>query len=129
MEFLTSAVHYAVEAIVILLDVISVILMLNAAVQTLRRLLKKEHDLALFLSRRISMALNFMLCGAVLQLILVHTITEVVVVAAVLLVHCGVSVFVHWEIKHHEKKATIIDLSKNYEENDDDDDDAITRIG
>ena len=127
MATFEAIVHTFTEAVIVLLDTVSVILMLVAALRTLGKTRKKEKEVALFLSKRISVALNFMLCGAILQLLLVRELQEVLFVCAVLVVHFAVSFFVHWEIKHHEsgksEESASFVMTDNYHDDDDDEDD------
>ncbi|QNO16739.1 DUF1622 domain-containing protein [Alkalicella caledoniensis] len=63
-------------------------------------LFKPEEKLRLGLARGLALGLEFALAGEILRTIVVRSFDDVMILAAIIILRGGLSILIHWEIKH-----------------------------
>ncbi|MEA4898453.1 DUF1622 domain-containing protein [Bacillota bacterium Meth-B3] len=89
---------------VLALEFVGVAIILYSAIRSICMLFTKNPHSRLALAEGIALALEFKLGGEVLRTTIVHEIYEVLLVGAIILLRCALTLLIHWEINVEEKK-------------------------
>ena len=87
--------HFAV----IFMDLLCLIAITYTAIEALRLVFSRNGDVLLSLSKGISLALDFKLGGEVVETVKFHTMTSFALLAALVLIRCGLSFYIHFKVK------------------------------
>ncbi|MEG0765961.1 MAG: DUF1622 domain-containing protein [Pseudoflavonifractor sp.] len=102
MEFLQTALHFAVEAAIMLFEWTGVIVITAAGIMGIVSYLRRDPLTRLKLAKGLSMGLEFKLGGEILRTVVVRDLSEVAVVGAIILLRAALTFLIHWEIKNEE---------------------------
>ena len=103
-EVLEHALHVIVEISSLILELIGIYVMIDAAVRGFMRWLKKEED-GPQLEEGISAALEFLMCGEVLKTATAKNMDDYIALGAIILLRFALAFEVQWELKNKEKRA------------------------
>jgi uncharacterized membrane protein len=97
--------YFTHDLILILSNVLdvfgAVIIALGSVIPFLRyfrKLLLPEESLRLNLAKTLALGLEFKLGGEILRTVVVRTINEIMVLAAIVVIRAMISLLIHWEI-------------------------------
>ena len=65
--------------------------------------MKKQHDLQTNLAKGLAMGLEFKMAAEILKTVLVHSLDELYILGAVILLRALLSLLIHYEIRPHKK--------------------------
>lgn len=85
---------------IILFELVAVVLMIIACLQTLYKFVKHKHHTVIHLRKWMNVSLLFILCSEILRLVTVHSFSEVIVIFCIVLIHAAISVLSNWEMRH-----------------------------
>lgn len=101
MNFFT---HTVIIWLANILDLLGAVVLSSTAlivfVNYWRRLSGAEETLRLSLARGLAFGLEFKIGGEILRTVAVRTMSEVLVLGAVILLRGAMSLLIHWEIRH-----------------------------
>ena len=103
-EVLEHALHVIVNISSLILELIGIFVMIDAAVRGFVRWLKKEED-GPQLEEGISAALEFLMCGEVLKTATAKNMDDYIALGAIILLRFALAFEVQWELKNKEKRA------------------------
>jgi len=87
-----------------LMELIGALILVAAAFKALYDLYKKNPRVRLEFSNKIALALQFKLAGELIRTLIVHTWSEIGLIGAIMVLRAGVTLLIHWEIKHEEER-------------------------
>lgn len=104
MELFGYIIHEVIIFLSILLEafaalvigIVSIIVLIGY----MYSLFKPEEKLRLGLARGLALGLEFALAGEILRTIVVRSFDDVMILAAIIFLRGGLSILIHWEIKH-----------------------------
>ena len=97
---LTDLLELLAQVGIILFELVAVVLMIIACLQTLYKFIKHKHHTVIHLRKWMNVSLLFILCSEILRLVTVHSFSEVVVIFCIVLIHAAISVLSNWEMRH-----------------------------
>lgn len=103
---LTDLLELLAQVGIILFELVAVVLMIVACLQTLYKFLKHKHHTVIHLRKWMNVSLLFILCSEILRLVTVHSFSEVVVIFCIVLIHGAISVLSNWEMSRELKLYT-----------------------
>lgn len=106
MEFLESFLVTIVKYAILLFEFIGVGIIIAAGIKSFINYVKKNALTRLNFAKGMSMGLEFMLCGEVLRIVIVHSNAEVLTAAFIIAIHAVLTFIVHWEIATEERTHT-----------------------
>lgn len=88
-------------------EFIGVLIIFIGAVKALMELIKNRFDFGkvktkILLGEALSLGLEFKLASEIIKTVLIRTIDEIIILAAVMFLRIVLSVFIHWEIRQTE---------------------------
>lgn len=95
--------------IITVLEIMGILVVAWSAVQSFwwyiqNAFFKKDHNIQYYFSRGLAMGLEFKMAAEILKTVLVEEMSELYVLGAVILLRALLSVLIHFEMKHNEKK-------------------------
>lgn len=100
-EILEQAVHVIVEISSLILELVGIYVMIDAAVRGFIRWIKREED-GPQLEEGISAALEFLMCGEVLKTTIAANMDDYIALGAIIILRAALAFEVHWELKKKE---------------------------
>jgi uncharacterized membrane protein len=104
MAFFEHLLHLVIEWAIIGFEFVGVLVLIWAGVKNLVRYIKKDIRSSMKLGKGIAMGLEFMMIGEILRTITTHDISEIIGVAAIVVIRVVLTILIHWEIKEEEKE-------------------------
>lgn len=89
-----------------LLEAYGALIIIYAGTAVFLRFLRTSKDgreIRLTFARYLVFGLEFKLAGEILRTVIVRTINEVVILAAIILLRAGLNLIVHWEIRQEKQ--------------------------
>ena len=113
-EWLKVLLDYAI----FIIDIIGAIVIISAVVKALIDIAKKNSFEKIDLAQTIAFGLELVMCGEILKTITTHTIEELMVLGAVVLIRGALALLTHWELKNeiHEKEHELEKITHEVEE-------------
>ncbi len=100
--FLVAIVKYAI----LIFEFIGVCIVIATGLKSFVNYLKRKALTRLLFAKGMSMGLEFMLCGEILRIVIVHSNAEILTAAFIIAIHAVLSFIIHWEISSEEKSHT-----------------------
>ncbi|MGI6029526.1 MAG: DUF1622 domain-containing protein [Candidatus Heteroscillospira sp.] len=120
---LTDLLELFAQLGIILFELVAVILMIVACLQTLYKFIEHKHHTVIALRKWMNVSLLFILCSEILRLVTVHSFSEVVVIFCIVLIHAAISVLSNWEmtreLKLYTQKLNAAEIEKLLNERED----------
>jgi len=88
-----------VEVIIIILEAMGIIVIVAAGFRSFYGYLKHETDIRLRFSQAMATGLEFKLAGEILRTVVVRDLTEIAIVASIIILRAFMAILIHWEIK------------------------------
>ena len=113
-KWLMVLLDYAIFVI----DIIGAIVIISAVVKALIDLVKRNQFEKIDLAKTIAFGLELVMCGEILKTITTHTIEELMVLGAVVLIRGALALLTNWELKNeiHEKEHELEKITQEVEE-------------
>lgn len=105
MEFLELLLEHIIEIAVLALEYIGVIIVIVAGIRGLICLFTKRGSTKLVLAEGFATALEFKLGSEILRTVTVQSLSEIAVVAGIIVLRVSLALLLHWEIKQEKKEA------------------------
>lgn len=102
-ELLETVLHRVVEISSIVLELIGIYVMIDAAIRGFIRWLRHEED-GPQLEEGISSALEFLMCGEVLKTATARNMDDYIALGAIIILRFALAFEVQWELHNKEKK-------------------------
>ena len=104
MDFFAYIIHEIIIFLSIILEGFTAIVIglvsIIVLIGYMFSLFKPEEKLRLGLARGLALGLEFALAGEILRTIVVRSLEDVFILGAIIVLRGGLSVLIHWEIKH-----------------------------
>lgn len=100
---LENALETIVEVSSVILELIGIVVMIEAAIRGFLRWIRKEED-GPQLEQGISTALEFLMCGEVLKTATASNMDDYIALGAIILLRFALAFEVHWEMNNKEKE-------------------------
>ncbi len=107
MELFEKVFREVVEVLIIPVELIGVLIILQAAVVNFIGYVRKKKGVRLALAQSLATALEFKLASEILRTVVVQEWEELLMVGAIILLRAALTLLIHWEIKNemvHEPK-------------------------
>ncbi len=92
-----------VDVIIIVLEAMGIIVIVAAGFRSFYGYLKGETDIRLRFAQAMATSLEFKLAGEILRTVIVRDMTEIAIVASIILLRAFMAILIHWEIKTERK--------------------------
>lgn len=102
LDVLHHVLYAVAEYGIIAFEFIGVIMLIWAGIQGILEFFKKDGHPGWKLGKGTAVALQFLLCGEILKLIVMHELSDLITVAACIGLHVILTLLVAYENKHHE---------------------------
>lgn len=100
-----------VDIIIIILEAMGIIVIVAAGFRSFYGYLKRETDIRLRFAQAMATGLEFKLAGEILRTVIVRDMTEIAIVASIILLRAFMAILIHWEIKTERKACELDELS------------------
>ena len=100
-----------VEVIIIVLEAMGIIVIVAAGFRSFYGYLKRETDIRLRFAQAMATGLEFKLAGEILRTVVVRDLTEIAIVASIIILRAFMAILIHWEIKTERKACEQDDLA------------------
>lgn len=104
MEYIDMLLKHAVEAAILLFELIGVVVLMVSGLKGFWCYVKKDPDTRLILAKGMAMGLEFKLGSEILRTVVVREWAEMGVVAGIIVLRAALTFLIDWEIKQEEKK-------------------------
>lgn len=100
-EFLLTLVNYSI----LLFEYTGVIIMILACLRGIYEYVTRKPAIRLNLAKGMAMGLEFKLGSEILRTVAVHEITEIFIIAGIVILRAMLTFLIRWEIKDEESTA------------------------
>lgn len=110
MHLLESVFTYGVTFIIHALEIMGIIVICVGAIRDfIDYFTGREVNVRLDLAESMSLALEFMLGGEILRTVIAHEFSDILIVAAIIVLRVALTLLIHWESSHmkHEGRAIV----------------------
>ncbi len=109
MNILEEAVHIALPYIISMLEIMGILVVVWSAIHAFweyiqNAFMKKNLDLQHHLATGLATGLEFKMAAEILKTVLVHDLSELIVLGAVILLRAVLSLLIHFEMKKPENE-------------------------
>lgn len=107
MEMFEKVFREIVEILIIPVELIGVLIILQAAIVNFIGYVRKKKGVRLALAQSLATALEFKLASEILRTVVVQEWEELLLVGAIIVLRAALTLLIHWEIKNemvHESK-------------------------
>ena len=115
MEFIQMILSYIANISILIVEFIGLAVILTSVVRAVLSYLKNSPFTRLNLAEGMATALGFILSGEIIRTIIVHTISEIIIVASIIVIHLALTFLIHREIKSESEYASLLRAEKNAE--------------
>ena len=105
MALLEESVHIAARLGIMLCEMAGIVVLMITAARSLMLYFKRNSRLRLTLAQGIALALEFKLGGEVLRTVVIRQWTELLILAAVIVLRGALTMLIHWEIRVEERRS------------------------
>ena len=102
MEQLHQALTWVVNASILLFECMGVLVLLYSGIRGILSWLRRDPLIRLNLARGMALGLEFKLGSEILRTVIVRDLSELVIVAGIILLRAALTFLIHWEIKNEE---------------------------
>jgi uncharacterized membrane protein len=95
-----------VEVIIFILEMMGMIVILLASIRSFYGYMRREDDIRLKFAMAMATGLEFKLAGEILRTVIVRDLTEIAVVASIIVLRAFMAILIHWEIKTEATAAS-----------------------
>lgn len=103
IEILELVLHYLVEMTIPIFELIGVGIIIASGIRGFYSYVRRRPETKLTLAKGLAMGLEFKLGSEILRTVIVRDLTEIITVAAIIVLRAALTFLIHWEIK--EEKA------------------------
>ncbi len=112
MDILNALLIRIVEYAIIFFEFMGVIVLILAGIRGVANLISKSPLTRLNLAKGMAMCLEFKLGSEILRTVIVRDLSEIFIVAGIILLRAAINLLIHWEIKNEEAHQVNIDNLK-----------------
>lgn len=105
MDLLNDVLHLIVEAAILLFEFMGVAVLIAAGVRGIWNYLRRDPLTRLKLAKGMAMGLEFKLGSEILRTVVVREMSEIFIVAAIIVLRAALTFLIHWEIKNEEAEV------------------------
>lgn len=105
LEMIESQLHNIITLCVYLMEAIGVAIIVVTALRCFRKWVRHMDHVRMELGNGIALALQFKLAGEVMRTAIARTWEELGMVGAIFLLRAAITLLIHWELHHEEKKV------------------------
>lgn len=102
MLFLEETLRNIVDLAILLFEYIGVGIIIFAGVRGIIHYIKRDPNTKLLLAKGLAMGLEFKLGSEILRTVVVRELSEIYIVAGIIVLRAILTVLIHWEIKNDE---------------------------
>lgn len=99
VEFLETILMQVVDVTILLFEFTGVIVLITTGVRGIYDYVKRNPSIRLNLAQGMALGLEFKLGSEILRTVVVRELSEVAVVAAIIVLRAALTFLIHWEIK------------------------------
>lgn len=103
LGFFELVLETAVEAGILLFELIGVAVIIGTCLLSLGKLLMHRSDTRIYLAKGLAMGLEFKLGSEILRTVVVREWKEIAIVAGIIALRAALTFLIHWEIREEEK--------------------------
>lgn len=104
LEFLDVLITDVVEISSVVLEMFGIIVLMYTAIASFIKWIRHQSaNIRLELAHGIALALEFKMGGEVLRTVIVHEISELVILGAIIILRAMLTFLIHWEIQTEKK--------------------------
>ncbi len=94
------------------LELVGVVIVIIGSLNSLFKLIKSKFDMndvkiKLHLIKALELSLEFKLAAELLKTVLIHTVNELLILSAIVILRVIMTFVIHWEIKNYKEKEEI----------------------
>jgi len=116
MELLHEWLEILCEAAILMFEYIGVIILIISGIKGVYNHIKKNPYTRLDLAKGMALGLEFKMGGEILRTVGVTQMSEIGMVAGIILLRAALAFHIHWEIKTEEKECEALDKNCKSEE-------------
>ena len=102
MDFLHHGLEVIAELSIMAFELIGICILIISGFQGVHHYIKKDPKTRLKLAKGMAMGLEFKLGSEILRTVVVREYSEILIVAAIILLRAALTFLIHWEIKNEE---------------------------
>ena len=87
------------------LDLLAILIILGYSFMGLYKLLRRQGHILTVLLNGLSMSLTFKIGSEIIRLITVHTMDEILQIAAIIAIKAALTYLIHWDLKAQKEEA------------------------
>ncbi len=103
MDLLHHLLIALTEAAILMFEFVGVGVLIVAGVKGIYNYVRRNPHTRLNLSKGMAMALEFKLGGEILRTVIVHEISEILIIGGIILLRAALAYMIHWSIKNEEE--------------------------
>ena len=104
MEMLETILHLFINYAILLFEYIGVGVITFAGIQGIVNYVRRVPETRLLLAKGLAMGLEFKLGSEILRTVVVRSLDEIYIVAAIIALRSVLTILIHWEIKNEENE-------------------------
>lgn len=108
MDTANNLLIFLVETAILFFEFMGVIVIVLAGIKGIFDLIKKSPMTRLNLAKGMAMGLEFKIGSEILRTVLVRELSEIFIVAGIVLLRATITLLIHWEIKNEELHSKIL---------------------
>lgn len=105
MEFLEHTLTTFVNYSILIFEYIGVGVITFAGIQGIFNYIRRKDDTRLVLAKGLAMGLEFKLGSEILRTVVVRELSEIGIVAGIIVLRAILTFLIHWEIKNEQKEC------------------------
>ncbi len=103
MHYLHDFLNIIVDGSILLFEFAGVLIIVWTGIKGIIQYIKKDPQTGLNLAKGMAMGLEFKLGSEILRTVIVREISEIVLVAGIIVLRAALTFLIHWEISREEK--------------------------
>lgn len=108
MEALHSLLRQVVDAAILLFECVGVCVIFITGITSILSYMKKNPMTRLNLAKGLAMGLEFKLGSEILRTVVIRDISEIFLVACIIVLRASLAFLIHWEIKNEEAHSDLL---------------------
>ena len=103
-----SVLHFVAEIAILTLELIGIVIIIIGSFRSISNLIsslrrKCQTNIIIDLGKALSLALEFKMGAEIIKTVIVHSLSELGILAIVIALRAALALLIHWEIKNEEK--------------------------
>lgn len=103
-----SVLHFVAQIAILSLELVGVIIIFVGSCRSITSLISKlrnkcHANIVIDLGKALSLALEFKMGAEIIKTVIVHSLSELGILAIVIALRAALALLIHWEIKNEEK--------------------------